>query len=163
MRLSYAELNKILDDATGNSGALYRDESSYPLPRAQRALQGRTHYVDSDTLRFHHSRVLGSRVLMDGAFFVITESCALDYRNTKRGFRVVVFDIFGRTVLRDKLDDAWRTRAQAEKHFSHWLEAFDAESYYRVALAERSDRLMREATAMAKGSQALAFLDNVAA
>lgn len=32
---------------------LYREQGNNPKYHAQRNLQGRTHYVDDDTLRFH--------------------------------------------------------------------------------------------------------------
>ena len=54
---------------------------------AQRNLAGRSHYCDSDTLRYFHSRILASREIYSGAFFLITESVATDPRNSERGVR----------------------------------------------------------------------------
>ena len=67
---------------------------------AQQNLRGKTHYVDDETLRYHHARILGARAICDGLFFKIIESVSLDMRNTRRSFRVVVFDLFGAVVER---------------------------------------------------------------
>ena len=92
---------------------LYRNHSSYPKPQAQMNLAGRTHYVDDDTMRFHHSRVLSAHVLYDGLLFSIVTSDAADMHNTKRVFRHVVFDVFGTVVSRVKLESGWSTRRAA--------------------------------------------------
>ena len=156
MKISFDEFARTLRNATENSVALYRSESSYPKPNAQANLSGRTHYVEDSTLKYFGSRVLSSRVLCEGAFFMIVESVATDYNKTRRGFRFVVFDIFGNTIERANLDEAYKTRNQAEKAFSKWYGAFDVESYYTGVLAERSARLSREAAALKTGADILA-------
>lgn len=94
----------------------YRDESSNPKWNAQRNLHGRTHYVDDDTLRFHHSRILSTHIAGDGLLFALVESCAKDMNNTRRGFRAVVFDIFGTVINRPNswLEDMRDSRKMAE-------------------------------------------------
>ncbi|KAH2035914.1 hypothetical protein KXW51_006159, partial [Aspergillus fumigatus] len=74
---------------------LFRTESHDPKTNAQRNLCGRTHYVDDDNLRFHKSRVISARVVDNGLLFAIVTSDALDFENRKRGFRYVIFDVFG--------------------------------------------------------------------
>ena len=96
--------------------SLYRNESMDPKANAQRNLRGRTHYVDDDTLRFHKARILSARVAANGLLFAIIESMSLDWDGTKRGFRGVIFDIFGNVVgNRADIDHAPRTRAAASR------------------------------------------------
>ena len=151
MNRSYSEFAKILRDATNNSIELFRDKSSYPKPNAQANLEGRTHYVDDGSLRFHSARIISARHYMDGALFVIIESTALDMYNTKRGFRFVAFDIFGNVIERPKLDESFRTSEQARKARDKWFAGFDVESYYRQTLSDRAKRLERETAALKDG------------
>lgn len=124
---------------------IYRNESSLPLHNAQRNLAGRTHYVDTETLRFHKSRVVSARAGTDGLYFWIVTSDALDSNNTRRGFRYVVFDVFGTVVSRHALEDARRTSAQALKDMWKWLETFDAVDHTREALGRWRTSQAREA------------------
>lgn len=125
---------------------LYRTESSHPLTNAQRNLCGRTHYVDQDTLRFHKSRVLSSRTTDNGLLFAIVTSDALDYENSRRGCRFVIFDIFGTVLARTDLEGAFRTSAQAEKAMWKALNAIDAKA---VTLAAIERQVQRHADEMA--------------
>tara|TARA_R110000787_G_C13314996_1_gene435868 strand:+ start:365 stop:886 length:522 start_codon:yes stop_codon:yes gene_type:complete len=101
---------------------------------AQRNLQGRSHYATDETLRFHHSRILNSNAILDGLFFKIVESVALDMHNTKRGFRVVVFDLFGNTVERKDLDQSFKTKKAAEKDYSINFQVSPVSYYYKVLI-----------------------------
>ncbi len=92
---------------------LYRNESSNPKHNAQRNLYGRTHYVDDDTLRFHKSRIISARHTDNGLLFAIVTSDAVDYENTKRGFRFIIFDVFGAIVDRTELEQTFRKSKQA--------------------------------------------------
>ena len=126
---------------------LYRNESSNPKLNAQRNLQGRTHYVDDASLRWHKSRVLSARVVDNGLFFAITTSDALDPNNMRRGFRYVVFDIFGNILERPKLEDAFRTHAQCVKAMWKILNGIsnaDAKQITREALQRHQASLLRE-------------------
>lgn len=114
---------------------LFRSESSDPKRNAQRNLSGRTHYVDDDTLRWHKARVLSARVVDGGLLFAIVESVALDMRNTKRGVRYVIFDIFGNVVGdRKDLEHCWRRSEQAEKAMWVELNTLDAAEITRKAV-----------------------------
>lgn len=117
---------------------------------AQDQLMGRTHYVDPDTLRFHHARVISARTLFDGALFCIIESAAKGYENTARGFRPVVFDVFGSVVFRPDLDEMTTTSAKAEKMLRHWLESFDLAAYYRKAIEHKRRQSQQEAARYAE-------------
>ena len=115
---------------------------------AQDALSGRTHYADPETLRYFHSRILSAFPILDGLFFRITESCALNPDNTRRGYRVVLFDLFGTAVYRPDLENCRRTREAAEKDYSAWAETFNPVAHYEQNLAARADKLDREAQAL---------------
>lgn len=111
----------------------FREEQSDPKYNAQRNLSGKTHYVDDDTLRWHKSRVLSARHLHGGLLFRIVCSDALDMHNTKRGFRAVVFDVFGTTVYRPSLENASSSK-QAALNASE-REEIDLVAHYREAIA----------------------------
>ena len=134
---------------------LYRNESSDPKWSAQRNLMGRTHYVDDETLRWHKSRVLSSRSVANGLLFAIVTSDQLDMRNTKRGFRYVIFDLFGTVVSRVDLEHAFTSSKKATK--AMWtalneidavnltLEAIDnAERHFASDMAELRIRVTRK-------------------
>ncbi len=105
-----------LQGAKGNQMSaprLYRDESQDPKRNAQRNLDGRTHYVEDNTLSYHHSRILSARVIADGLYFGIVESVALDMHNRSRGYRHVVFNLFGNVVSRSDLEHCAKTSKKA--------------------------------------------------
>lgn len=123
---------------------LYRNESSDPKTNAQRNLCGRTHYVDDETLRWHKSRVLSARVVDEGLLFAIVTSDALDMNNTKRGYRFVVFDVFGTVLERPKLEESYRTSEKAAKAMWEALNAIDARSVTLAALDKAESDYKRE-------------------
>ncbi len=123
---------------------LYREESSNPKWCAQRNLQGRTHYVDDDTLRFHKSRVLRAQPCDNGLLFYIITSDALDMHNTKRGFRYVIFDLFGNVLGRPDLEHAFRTSAQAVKAMWAELNKIDAKAVTFKAIEELEQHYSKE-------------------
>lgn len=122
---------------------LYRQESSDPKDNAQRNLMGRTHYVDDDTLRWHKSRILSARHSPDGLLFYIVESCALDMNNRSRGFRYVIFNLFGEVISRPDLEHCERTSEAATKAMYRWLDTVDALAITHQAIehAERNHAL----------------------
>lgn len=134
-----------LSTKLGQTVTLFRERSSYPLPDAQDNLGGRTHYVDSATLSFHGSRILGRLILADGLFFVLFESCAANWEKTKRVHRYVMFDVFGTVVSRVSLRESFSSQDRARKAFWSWYNGFDTERYYRDALIARAERLVKEA------------------
>lgn len=92
---------------------LYTEHSSNPKYNAQYNLEGRTHYVDDDTLKFHKSRIISTHIVDDGLLFVLIESYQVDYEGTSRAFRPVVFDVFGGVVERPILEAGYKTSKQA--------------------------------------------------
>ena len=120
---------------------LYRNESSNAKYNAQRNLSGRTHYVDDDTLRFHHSRVLSSYITDGGLLFALIE---IDMNNTKRGYRYAIFDVFGTVIDRKNLDDSWATSKAATKAMWEALNAIDAKAHTLKAIEEQARQHARE-------------------
>ena len=112
----------------------YKNESNHAATNAQHNLMGRTHYVDPGTLRWHKSRVLTARPTDDGLLFAITTSDALDMHNTRRGFRYVIFDLFGNVIKREKLEDAFKSHKQALNAMWQALNAIDAKAVTLAAI-----------------------------
>ena len=116
---------------------LYRNESDYPKANAQVNLAGRTHYVDDATLKGFYSRIISARHTDGGLLFAIVTSDARDYQNKARGFRYVIFDLFGTVVERnpDSVDREYFTSsARAEKAMWEALNAMDAVAITRAAI-----------------------------
>lgn len=136
---------------------LYRDaQRRTPKDNAQEALAGLTHYCDDSSLRFHHSRIVGACAVWSGAFFRVIETCSQDYQNTRRGYRVVLFDLLGETVFRPSLDQLRSTRERAERDFWEWFNQFDAAGYYREKLTAKADRMARQIEEMNEAARTLA-------
>jgi len=122
-----------------------RQYSDNPTISAQKNLEGRTHYVDPQTLKYHGSRVLSALLVSDGAFFKIIETVSIDYQHTKRGYRAVVFDLFGTTIYCPKLEETHTNREKADKAFYAFFDTFDEIGHYQQALANKITRLNKEA------------------
>ena len=118
---------------------LFVNTGNSPVYNAQRNLSGRTHYVDPDTLRYHKSRVVFAKASSDGLLFYLVESCALDYENTRRGFRYVIFDVFGTVIERPSLEESYRTEKRALKAMWATLDKIDNLAHTREAI-ERARR-----------------------
>lgn len=140
--------------ATAANVALYRHESSDPKTEAQTNLQGRTYYVSDSTLKYHHSRINSAKPICDGLFFQIVESCALDPNNNARGFRVVTFDLWGKTVHHPNLDQCTKTAAAAVRQYEA-ADHLSAADYYRDELTTRAARIQREAARMIEAAKNL--------
>lgn len=134
---------------------LYRNQSSNPKTNAQLNLMGRTHYVDDATLKWHKSRVLSSRAVDDGLLFAIITSDALDMNNTRRGYRYVIFDVFGNTVARPDLEHAFRTAQQAGKAMWAALEQIDAKTVTMAAADQAEKHFLTELTEIREHANAL--------
>jgi len=111
---------------------------------AQRNLMGRTPYVDPDTLRFHKSRVISARHTDNGLLFAIVTSDSLNYENSKRGFRFVIFDIFGTVLERTDIENAFRRSEAATAAMWKALEAIDAKALTLTAIKKHAARQARE-------------------
>lgn len=123
---------------------MFREESSDSKTNAQRNLSGRTHYVDDDTLRYFHSRILSSHTIADGLLFYIVESLALDHRNSKRGFRAVAFDVFGEIVYRPSLEECVSSSDAAVKRLAKFLPTFDAKAHTLSAIETSREYHLKE-------------------
>jgi len=134
--------------------------------KAQNALSGRTYYVDPGNLRFHYSRITCARPISMGAFYLIVESCAADYENTRRVFRAVCFDVFGKVVYRPDLDASFKSTEEASKAFyKHWNN-FNEAAYYAEELksktleAQRAETIFNQALKEEKPSLVDSILQN---
>jgi hypothetical protein len=109
--------NEQLAKSLKRPGPIFIKDRYYsdPTAQAQDQLMGRTHYVDPETLRHHHARVLRARPVCSGLLFRIIESAAADYQNTKRVYRYVVFDVWGEVVTRPELEDSFSSTDKALK------------------------------------------------
>jgi hypothetical protein len=123
---------------------LFKDESSHAKVNAQHNLCGRTHYVDDDTLRWHKSHIISARVVDRGLLFAIVTSDALDMNNTKRGFRYVIFDVFGSVLGRPELKEAYRTSALATKAMWTALNKIDAKAHTLAAIENARQQYTKE-------------------
>lgn len=132
---------------------LYCCESADSTYDAQRNLNGRTHYADADTLRFHKGRILSAGADADGLLFLMLTSDAADPQNKRRVYRVVCFDIFGTVIFRDSLEDAATTSDGARKHFAAF--SVNLTDYYRGVLAERRGHLSRDLAAVKTAMRSL--------
>lgn len=130
------------------NASLFRCASSDAKVNAQRNLDGRTHYVDSDTLRYFSSRILAAGDVDRGLLLYLLESTATNADKTARGFRFVVFDIWGTVIERASLSECWKTSEAARRAMWEWLNEFNTAAYYRDELSKRAARLGREAAHM---------------
>lgn len=103
---------------------------------AQLNLEGRTSYVDDDTLRFHKARIHSTYVADNGLLFALIESVAADPNGRERGFRHVIFDITGRVLNRPSLDSLEKTSDTAIENMWHELNAIDAKAVTREGLEQ---------------------------
>ena len=75
-----------------------------------------------------------ARPTNDGLLFAITTSDALDMHNTRRGFRYVIFDLFGNVIKCEKLEDAFKSHKQALNAMWQALNAIDAKAVTLAAI-----------------------------
>lgn len=136
--------------------SLFTHKSCNPKYDAQQNLSGRTHYVEDDTLRWHHARVNSSARHADGLLFSITESVALDMHNRTRGTRCVVFDVFGTTVYHPDLENTFRTSDKARRGRDAFLASFDVAAHYKEALASKLSYAKDEVARLESAVDALA-------
>jgi len=92
---------KTIDNIVSACSALgfyrFENKSSYHDDDAVRNLDGKTHYVDPDTMRFFKAKTLFAQHL-NNLFYIIEQSQASDFENSSRVRRVSVFNTFGECV-----------------------------------------------------------------
>lgn len=111
--------------------SLFRRESHDAKRDAQYNLNGRTHYVDDDTLRYFKARILSSYVVDQGRLYAIVESSSGNSDHTTRIFRYVIFDLFGTVVERPDIEHSWKSSAAATKAMWAMLDKLDARQIAR--------------------------------
>jgi len=110
--------------------------------------------VNDDTLRFFGSRIVSAYPTDDGLFFKIVESVAIYHIKSRRGFRVVVFDLFGFKVFCPSFEECTSSSAAAEKYYSTHYDT-DTWKHYRAELKTRAARLAAQAAAMREAAATL--------
>ena len=125
--------------------SLYCNKSSYALDNAQLNLEGRTHFASDSSLKYFGSRINSAHETASGLLFYIIESSFLDFNKTKRGFRYVIFDIFGDCVARLDIEAAFKTSEQGIKAMYIELNNFDVAAHYMQAIESQAKRAEREA------------------
>lgn len=123
----------------------FRCESSYPEYDAPRNLQGRTHYVDEDTLKSFKAKILNGGCTKDGLLYWLVES--VQSRPDHGGYtrRAVVFDVFG-TVINERPNFAgtqgewFKDTRKAEDSAFAFLKSFDAVTHTAKVLEENAKR-----------------------
>lgn len=124
---------------------LYADNSSYADSNAERALNGKTHYVDPDTLRYFKSKILRAHATKNGLYFILQESLPHPDYGMKRVRRNVVFDVFGSTVDDETARDViYTNNDKADKAFNELLLAFDSERGEQLAYMTISNKLSKD-------------------
>ena len=146
--MSKIEMNELARLLRAVNFELFQDRSGYPKPNAQENLSGRTHYVDDSTLRYFSSRIVSAHETCSGCLFYIVEGEALDFNKTRRGFRGVVFDIWGSTVYRPSLDDCYKSSDKARAAMYEWLNSFDVAAHYLNELERCARKLDNEARSL---------------
>lgn len=116
----------------------------YPKDTAQMQLQGKSHYADSDTLRFFKSRILSTYDTDHGTLFALVESVSLDMHHTSRGFRFVVFDLGGKTLGRVSIEETFKSKAKATAAMWDFLNSFDTVAHYKERLVDDIRRAERD-------------------
>lgn len=142
------DIAKIIN-AMGNAPRLFDSKSYHAKSNAQLNLAGRTHYCEADTMRFFGSRISSAHETASGLLFYVIESVFLDFHKTKRGFRYVIFDIYGESVARLDLDSAYKTSEQARKAMYEELNSFDVYAHYLDVFRKQSakgEKLMNSAS-----------------
>ncbi len=132
----------------------YRNEYGSEVSDAQRNLQGRTHYVDDDTLHSFRARILRGRCSSNGLYYLLQESLPhSDHSGRVR--RNVLFDIFG-TVVSER-GVFHKAAARADVEFSEMAAAMDGDIYAAAIAATLRKRIESE---MHAARRTLALLDN---
>jgi hypothetical protein len=116
---------------------MYRSSAKY---EAQDQLAGKTHYVDDSTLRFHKARVLSCDIAQEGTLFWLIESVAMNMHNTRRGFRYVVFDVFGNVVERCAIEDCFKSSKVANKALKAALAVLDGKALTLAGIKSSKDQ-----------------------
>lgn len=119
---------------------LFSDKSCYVAGNVTQNLQGRTHYVDRDTLRFFNSRIVGGSDQCGGTMFRLIESLPKGF-DGPRGFRFVAFDVFGNVLNKTEF---FTSSQKATNAFYKWLGEFDLIGHYREVFATRATRAKSE-------------------
>ena len=147
MKTNPSKLARVLAAMNAAGVRLFRCESSYQDSDASRNLQGRTHYLDPDTVRYFKSRVLAAGRSHEDLLYYIVESVASRPDHGGYNKRFVCFDVFS-SVVNDRAgtDSGWhKTTEAAMKEGRAFLARFDAVTHTAETLASNARRDMEAA------------------
>lgn len=133
-----------LDSALAAAGIRkFETRSCYPEHDAPQNLQGRTHYVDAETLRYFKARILRAHKAADGILYWLVESVQSRPENGGATRRAVVFDVFG-NVVNDRADatggEWFKTTDKACDAARAFVANFDAVKHTADELKARAKR-----------------------
>ena len=117
------QIAKISATVYDAGASFFRCESCYDAYNAERNLNGRTHYVDSDTLKYFKARILRCGITDDNLLLWIVESVGNKPHGGNANKRFVAFDVWGNVVC-DR-DEWFTTTDKALQHGREWLAGFD--------------------------------------
>lgn len=95
----------------------FQQVSMYADYDAQRNLNGRTHYVNADTLKYFKSHILRAQSSKNGLYYIIQESLPHPDFDMQRIRRNVVFNVFG-AVIGEWRDTCYKSARQADIAFN---------------------------------------------
>lgn len=134
----------------------YQNKSSYADNDAQRNLEGKTHYVDSDTLKYFKSRILRGQSANNGLFYVLQESLPHPDYGNKRIRRNVLFDVFGNTVNDEIIRDICHLSTnKADSHYYEIVKFMDSKEGFQLASEIINKRIERELSRYKEAAQLL--------
>ena len=129
----------------------YRCESGcYPEYDAQRNLQGRTHYVDADTLKGFQAKILNARHSKDGLLYWLVESVQSRPQHGGYTRRAIVFDVFG-DIINERADmgetqgEWFKDTRKAENAALEFVRTFDAVTHTAAKLKSNAKRDIEQA------------------
>jgi hypothetical protein len=109
-------------------------------------LNRKTHYFLN--AKFHKSRLQSAIRVVQGLFLKTVETLALDADNTKRGHRVVLFDLRGMVAYASEFPDGCGSKRRVQKDFEAWLGEFCPQVYYKDLLESERKKLTKRIAAI---------------
>ena len=100
---------------------------------AQAHLEGRSHFVDDETLQYFGGRILSAYDRAGGRLFVVIHSQHRGFDDRRREFGYAIFNLAGQAIScsggggEDKDGNHFKTSATAHKHCAEALAKIDAE------------------------------------
>lgn len=148
-----------LDAALRSTGSPTFAQHTGGVYDAQRALNGKTHYVETSTLKYFKARVETCGGILGGLMFFVIERVGSKPADIPGGnVRLVIFDVFGSQVDREGVRDVWHRNENAawnalDKLIKGGMDTAFAIRHTRDRMRERAARLRREAATLTKAAR----------